>query len=306
MGLRRRFDRFCMKNRDKGIPNLTLYMAIGTFLVTLLSQLGYQDIYEILKFDRTAILHGQVWRLVTFIFTMRMDVFSCLILLYCIYSLGRAIENMMGTFRFNLYYLSGILLMDIFGIALGGFTFIHAEGQWLYFAEDCSLLFAENMAFFHYLSLLLCFATLHPDAQFLLLFLIPIKAWLMALFYFILLGYFVLNMALNGGFFPQCLFPLVALGNYFLFFGKDIVNVLPESWRYRRQGRGRTSSKQTGTVSFDRSKKQEPQKTYTHRCTVCGRTDATNPELEFRYCSRCSGYFCYCQDHINNHKHIEE
>ena len=44
---------------------------------------------------------------------------------------------------------------------------------------------------------------------------------------------------------------------------------------------------------------------YTHRCTVCGRTDVSNPELEFRYCSRCRGYYCYCQDHINNHTHIE-
>jgi hypothetical protein len=44
---------------------------------------------------------------------------------------------------------------------------------------------------------------------------------------------------------------------------------------------------------------------YTHRCVVCGRTDTEHPELEFRYCSRCKGYFCYCIDHINNHNHVE-
>ena len=50
----------------------------------------------------------------------------------------------------------------------------------------------------------------------------------------------------------------------------------------------------------------QPQKAaYTHRCTVCGRTDVSDPELEFRYCSRCKGYYCYCQDHINNHTHIQ-
>jgi hypothetical protein len=27
--------------------------------------------------------------------------------------------------------------------------------------------------------------------------------------------------------------------------------------------------------------------------------------LEFRYCSKCNGYFCYCQDHISNHTHVE-
>ena len=46
-------------------------------------------------------------------------------------------------------------------------------------------------------------------------------------------------------------------------------------------------------------------KPYHHRCTVCGRTDTENPKLEFRYCSRCSGYHCYCEDHISNHAHIE-
>ena len=52
-------------------------------------------------------------------------------------------------------------------------------------------------------------------------------------------------------------------------------------------------------------RKEAPQANYTHRCTVCGRTDVSNPELEFRYCSRCKGYYCYCEDHISNHSHIE-
>ena len=38
---------------------------------------------------------------------------------------------------------------------------------------------------------------------------------------------------------------------------------------------------------------------------VCGRTDLSDPDLEFRYCSRCKGYHCYCEDHINNHTHVE-
>ena len=48
-----------------------------------------------------------------------------------------------------------------------------------------------------------------------------------------------------------------------------------------------------------------PKAPYTHKCTVCGRTDISDPELEFRYCSRCQGYHCYCQDHISNHSHIQ-
>ena len=45
---------------------------------------------------------------------------------------------------------------------------------------------------------------------------------------------------------------------------------------------------------------------YTHKCTVCGRTDVDSPVLEFRYCSRCKGYHCYCSEHISNHAHITE
>ena len=49
----------------------------------------------------------------------------------------------------------------------------------------------------------------------------------------------------------------------------------------------------------------KPKEAYTHRCTICGRTDVSHPDLEFRYCSRCNGYHCYCIDHINNHEHIQ-
>ena len=45
---------------------------------------------------------------------------------------------------------------------------------------------------------------------------------------------------------------------------------------------------------------------YRHKCAVCGITDADHPEMEFRYCSKCDGYFCYCMDHINSHVHVHK
>ena len=45
---------------------------------------------------------------------------------------------------------------------------------------------------------------------------------------------------------------------------------------------------------------------YRHKCAVCGRTDVTNPELQFRYCSKCAGYHCFCSDHIFNHVHFTD
>ena len=55
-----------------------------------------------------------------------------------------------------------------------------------------------------------------------------------------------------------------------------------------------------------RINREQNSKPYHHKCAVCGRTDADHPELEFRYCSRCAGYHCFCQDHINNHIHFTE
>ena len=110
------------------------------------------------------------------------------------------------------------------------------------------------------------------------------------------------------------LFPLVALGNYFLFFGKDVLNVIPMSWqanarRLFRKGKQKASPK-AKVIPFPNAGSYEattakPKAPYTHRCTVCGRTDVEFPDLEFRYCSRCNGYYCYCQDHISNHTHIQ-
>ena len=114
---------------------------------------------------------------------------------------------------------------------------------------------------------------------------------------------------------PYNFFPVIALANYFLFFGKDVLNVIPVSWmaNLRRLFRKITPAKKSGrpkVIPFPSAGSYEattatPKAPYTHRCTICGRTDVSNPELEFRYCSRCKGYYCYCQDHINNHSHIQ-
>lgn len=53
-------------------------------------------------------------------------------------------------------------------------------------------------------------------------------------------------------------------------------------------------------------RQQQQQKGYHHKCAVCGRTDTDYPDLQFRYCSKCVGYRCFCQDHIFSHVHFTE
>ena len=284
--LRRNFNRFCFRNRNKGIPNLMLYVALGTFAVYFIRQIDPSNMLAYwLYFDRSLILQGQIWRLVTFVFLDFSDnILWTALLLLCYYSLGQGIENLWGTLRFNLFYFTGILLMDVYCMIFGGMA----------------------TPYYLNLSLFLAYATLYPDAIFTLFFIIPVKARYLALFdlFIIFIGVFDL--------FPYSLFPIIALGNYFLAFGKDCLNLMPISWRVNANRAAKKAvHPRSKTIPFNpagsyQATHAKPQAPYTHKCTVCGRTDVDSPELEFRYCSRCKGYHCYCSEHISNHAHITE
>lgn len=312
--LRRRFNRFCFRNRDKGIPNLMLYIVIANAIVYLMSLSGSSVLYDLLCFDRDSILHGQVWRLITCITTSAFgygNIFWAFIGLYCFYSLGRAVENIWGTLRFNLFYFSGVLMMDIFALLFGGMEFTINGAVYImdpYYYSD--------IGHYLHLSLLIAYATLYPNSHFLLFFIIPVKAWIFGLLYIGMTLYEVISLTFPVMIFPHNLFPLVGVANYFLFFGKDVVNIFPMSWRINVRRLFRKKKKYTPTqekpkvVPFPGAGSYQatvatPKAPYTHCCTICGKTDVDAPDLEFRYCSRCKGYHCYCEEHISNHTHIE-
>ena len=306
--LRTRFNRFCLRNRDKGIPNLMLYICLGAGVVSFASMLnGGAFLYALLCFDKTAILQGQVWRLVTWLLTENLggSPFLSVIFLYFFYRLGRTVEQSIGTFKFNLFYLGGVILMDIFAMIFCPTQTIVIDNYLV--PPEFFTSFYNSMAYFLHLSMVLAYATTFPDAQFLILFIIPVKAWVIALVDLVLIGIQIFNMCYPVALFPHCLFPLVGLLNYFLFFGEDMDNLLPLSWRAKLKGR-KSANQGPKVIQFEKAGPYRPapkREDFTHKCTVCGRTDVTNPELEFRYCSRCNGYHCYCIDHINNHDHIE-
>ncbi len=279
--LRRDFERFCYRHRSKGISNLMLYIALGTAImyVFMLIDPSYA-LYRTLCFDRSAILHGQIWRLFTYIFIpYSSNILLLAISMYFYYVIGRSIEGQWGPFRFNLFYLSGVLITDLAALLLG----VNATTGSLN------------------LSLLLAFATLFPENRVLLFFIIPIKMKYLAWFYFAVTILDLIRLDF---------FPIFALLNYFLFFGSDILRILPDFLQPKRQpGKpfgsfGKKQEKPNPNWAKDyRSKSGEAP--YRHKCTVCGRTDTEYPNLEFRYCSKCNGYYCYCIDHINNHAHIQ-
>lgn len=312
--MRKKFELFCFKHRNKGIPNLMLYIVIANAVVYLFSLFTKNYLlYDLLRFDRQAILQGQVWRLISFVFTS-FDFSSNLIMVaisyLCYYSIGKAIENVWGTFRFNLFYLSGVVMMAVFAMCFGGIPVVY-EGH----SFDMSA-FYSSMGSSLNLSLFLAYATMYPDHHFLLFFIIPVKAWIFALVDLLITLYQVFSLSFPIAMFPHNLFPLVAIANYLLFFGKDVLNILPLTWRanarrlFRKKPKKSKGTSSPNTIPFPtagsyKATMARPDAPYTHRCTVCGRTDASDPHLEFRYCSRCNGYHCYCEDHIRDHQHIE-
>lgn len=293
--LRKRFDTFCYQNRHKGIPNLMLYIAVTSGVIYFLSLITQNNVFlHALFFDRELVLQGQVWRLFTGVFTTVFGYGNPLLAfigLYCFYSLGRALEYAWGTLRFNLYYFSGIVFMELFAMLMGGVP-VTVDG--IQYVMDPALY--SQIGPYLNLSLLIAYATAYPDNHFLFMYIIPVKAWIFGLLYLVLTLLEVVQLSNPVFLFPHNLFPLIAFANYFLFVGKDIKNIIPGL-------RNKRSRPKPIYVKINTEKKAQP--AYTHKCVLCGRTDVSNPELEFRYCSRCNGYFCYCQDHISNHTHVE-
>ena len=289
--LQRDIERFFYHNRSKGIRNLMLFVALGNLIVYVFMRADPSGaLIRALVFDQEKIFQGQIWRLLSYIFIpidgvsgYLSDVFFMAIMFFFYYQIGRIMENRWGVLKFNCYYLCGILLTDIAALIMG----VQATITYLN------------------LSLVLAFATLCPEDKVLLFFLIPLKMKWLAWFYLASVVFTFLTVA-----FPYNLFPIIALLNYVLFFRGDIKYVLPSFGRYHHVWNNREKKSYNPHAApnpkwADAYRGKEGQKPYRHKCTVCGRTDTDYPGLEFRYCSQCKGYHCYCMDHINNHAHIQ-
>lgn len=282
-------DRFCAKHPRLGIPGLMRFIVIGNVLVYLLdafSLSGARLASAWLSFSAPAILSGQVWRLITFVFVpyTYQGIFFFAITLYFYYFIGTALEREWGSNKFTIFYFFGVLLNILVGFLVGGASMYYV-----------------NMSMFF------AFATLYPDLQFLLFFIIPVKAKWLAWFD---AGYFAFAIVqyLVGGHFLMALIPIVAVLNYLLFFAADISDLFSGAKRkaqFRAAASGNNQRYGGPKVVNFHDRKTQTKENYLHRCAVCGITDVSAPQMEFRYCSRCNGYYCYCAQHINTHIHIQ-
>lgn len=258
-------DRLERKYGKYAIKNLMMYIVALNAVVFLFTYMdGTGELQGRLMLIPSLVLKGEVWRLVTYIFIpSTSNLVLLLFTLYIYYMIGTGLEQEWGSFRFNVYYLIGMLGTTLAAFISGS----GSTGDYL------------NM------SLFLAFAYIYPDFQLLLFFILPVKMKYLAWLDVVLLG-----MSFFSGGTSQKLAVIAAFLNFLLFFGKDLFYWVKNK---RRSQFYKSSHKQVFGA----------QKTTYHKCTVCGITEKDDKNMEFRYCSGCEGQYEYCMNHLKNHEH---
>lgn len=275
------------------IHNLMYYIIILYIVGYLVDMLNPGFFYSYLSLNVEAILHGQVWRLVTFLAQpMDTSLIFLVFALHLYYMIGQHLEAQWGTFRFNLYFFAGVLFHIIAAFVV-------------YFVTGVSMPIGTT---YLNLSLFFAFAAIYPNVEFLLFFIIPVKVKYLALLDGVFFGYTILQafMPAYGGspyigviYQARAIAAAVSLLNFVIFYAlsRNMKTYSPKQVRRRKKFQKEIRN---ARVNPDAAKVGAK-----HRCAVCGRTELDDPNLEFRYCSKCNGAYEYCQDHLFTHEHVK-
>ena len=291
------------------VPGLVRYL-IFAYVFGIVIRFANASFLNYLTLNPYEILHGQIWRLVTWVIIppLESNIFFFLITCVFYYQVGMMLERVWGTWRFNVYMFGG-LLFTILG------SFLLMGTCYLFFFEQIRLytprLFFSNVfgvvsssgsltgAFSSYyvnMSLFLAYATTFPDQQVLLMFILPIKVKWLGIVY----GLMLLYSCIPSGYL------ITDMINWFVI-GSSLLNFLIFFLTTRRR-MGRSPKQAFRKMRFDRETRHAGNPyggISKHKCAICGRTELSNPELFFRFCSKCAGNYEYCQDHLFTHRHIQ-
>lgn len=284
-------DKLERKFGKYGIPNLTTYM-IACYIIGYFLQMFAPGVLSMLSLNVSRILHGQIWRLVTWVISPPDGsniLFFAIAIVFFYYPIGNALERTLGAFRYTLFIFSGIIFTVI-----GAFILYFVTGGMIDYYGLSSYVFST---YYISMSVFLAFATLYPDMQVLLWFVIPIKMKWMAIVYAAIIIYDIFRYMRGGLWFMAV--PIVAsLLNFVVFFlqTRDLHRYNPKEVRRRQEFKKAVNP---GRVSPSGSPVSK------HKCAICGRTELDDPNLEFRFCSKCNGNYEYCQDHLFTHTHVK-
>ena len=281
--IERKFGRYAIRN-------LTLYLIIG-YGIGYLLLVFCPNVLFMLTLDPRAVMHGQVWRLVTWIITPPSMDFSILtfVMLFFYYSLGTLLERTIGPFLYNLYMFSS-MIFTMLGLMIAHilcyyvFHYSYTSNR-IYLASSGTIV-SYASTYYILLSIFLAIALCYPDMSVLYAMIIPIKMKYLSIVYILMTLYYFIQETFMGR--VNIAMSLVSFVIFYLS-TKNFRRFAPKQMKRRR--------------NYNRQVRNAKRENIGHRCVVCGRTDKEYPDLQFRYCSKCTGNKEYCQDHLFTHTH---
>ncbi|MBV9618514.1 MAG: hypothetical protein JO201_04810 [Verrucomicrobia bacterium] len=245
-----------------GIPGLLRYVAAFSALVFIFYK--FQPHYlSLIDLDPGAVRHGEVWRLVTYIFIPQLnslipapDWFNAAFYVLFLIWVGDRLEQAWGSLRLNLFFLVGMI-----GTTIAAF----------FFGTQFSNVMLVSSIFF-------AFARFYPDVVIYFAYILPLKVKWMAWGYAAILLFQFLFGTMQ---FRSAV--LAALANYLIFFGRDLF----DEARHRRE----VSTRRQRFETEARQASSEP----LHHCKTCGATESSDPDLEFRVARDGEEY---CMKHL--------
>ncbi|MEG1847878.1 MAG: hypothetical protein RRX92_08125 [Lachnospiraceae bacterium] len=238
-----------------------------------------------LTLDANMILHGQIWRIVTWLIVppAGFDFFT-LIMLYFYYSIGTNLERTWGDFHYNVFIFSGMIFTLIGSLLLYGLFQTGIFG--IATSADYAMIAYQFSTYYVNMSIFLAFAATFPEVQVLLMFIIPIKVKWLGVVYAVMLGFNFLSGSIITKF----------------VIGASLINVVVFFLTTRNLSH--LSPKQMKRRAVYKHQVHQAAGVTKHKCAICGRTEQDSPQLEFRFCSKCEGNYEYCSEHLFTHEHI--
>ncbi len=292
--LEHKFGRFAIRN-------LSLILIL-CYVAGYIIEFAAPAFMEYLTLNPYAIVHGQVWRIVSWILIPpgESNIFFAIIMLVFYYSIGTSLERTWGTFQYNLYLFAGMFFTLIGSFLMMGFCYLFRpellNGIYSKYTVFESLSYVFSTYYVN-MSIFLAYAATFPDNQVLLMFIIPIKVkWLGVVYGAFLVYEMISGMLMNGN--VGFVYPFVI--------GSSMLNFIVFFFTTRNYIRMNRSQRK---MHRDFARKQRTDKAARnagitkHRCAVCGRTEKDGDDLVFRFCSKCAGNYEYCQDHLYTHIH---
>lgn len=252
------------------VPNVILVLIVAQLFIYAAVLTGRVNMGSIVLIPQ-AVLAGEWWRLFSFLIAppfvagSALDALFLAFFWYILWFMSGALESVWGVFRFNLYLLTAILLA-IAGAFAG------------YFVSPGDLIFISTT--FVYYTIFFAFATLHPNIQFLIFFIIPMKVKWLAWIIFAVGALSFLGMPSMGQRFAFAA-PFLA---YLLFF-KDAITQSMKAKQRR--------------VKFDAERRAKAAQAL-HTCSSCGATDRSHPDRDFRYKTVDGDAVCICEECRSN------